>query len=139
MRKNEPISNIMTRDLVTVSQNDKLSRVRQVLADQEIHHVPVVDGDSLVGIISSTDMMKLTFDAGAVDPRQMDAILDQQFSVETVMSRELTTLHAGDTVRDAAMALSDGSFHSLPVVDSEQKLAGIVTSTDVIRYLVEQY
>jgi CBS domain-containing protein len=48
------------------------------------------------------------------------------------------TMPTTGTVRDAAQTLSTQGFHSVPVVDGK-KLAGLVTSTDLIRYLVEQY
>jgi CBS domain-containing protein len=54
------------------------------------------------------------------------------------MKAEPVTIPVSGTVRDAANVLSRGEFHSLPVVDG-RKLAGMVTSTDLIRYLVDQY
>ncbi|MFM7834732.1 MAG: CBS domain-containing protein [Planctomycetaceae bacterium] len=54
------------------------------------------------------------------------------------MRTDVVTMPATGTVRDAAVILSRGGFHSVPVVDGT-RLAGIVTSTDLIHYLVEQY
>jgi CBS domain-containing protein len=65
----------------------------------------------------------------------MDAYLDHQFSVEGLMNRELRTLPRKASVADAANALSDGTIHAVPVVGDGDRLEGIVTSTDLIRYL----
>jgi CBS domain-containing protein len=139
MKRNEPLSSVMTKELTTVNVTNKLSEVRKLLSEQGIHHVPVVSGTKLVGLISATDMVRLSFSAYGADARAVDAMLDHEFSVVKVMSTELTTLKNSQKVRDAAQVLSSGSFHSVPVVDDENNLVGIVTSTDLIRYLADQY
>ena len=139
MKKNEPISKIMSEEVKTVHLAQKLSTVREVLRENSIHHVPVVSGEKLVGILSATDMMELSFGAYGADSRSLDAILDHQFTIEGVMTTDITTINVKNTVREAAKILSSGQFHSLPVVDDNNLLKGIVTSTDLIQYLVDQY
>jgi CBS domain-containing protein len=53
------------------------------------------------------------------------------------MKKNLVTIEINDTLRKAAHLLSDGMFHSLPVIDKDNNLIGIITSTDLIRYLAE--
>ena len=138
MKRSEPISKIMTTDVQTVHTAQKLSEVRRLLAGNAYHHVPVVSGKKLVGIISATDMLQLSLAIYGVDERALDAMLDSQHTIESVMTKTLTTLAAKDTVRTAAEVLAEGKFNSLPVVDGED-LVGLVTSTDLIRYLLSQY
>lgn len=138
MKRNEPITKIMTREIQTVHTGQKLSEVRRMLASNPYHHVPVVSGDKLIGLISATDMIKLSLAIYGVDERAVDAMLDDQHTIESVMTTELTTISTKDTVRRAAELLGEGRFHSLPVVEGET-LVGLVTSTDVIRYLLDQY
>ncbi len=138
MKRNEPVSKIMTTDIATVHTGQKLSEVRRMLANNPYHHVPVVSGEELVGMISSSDMLRLSLGIYGVDERTVDAMLDSQHTIESVMSTKLTTIAAKDTVRAAAELLGEGLFHSLPVVD-DNKLVGIVTSTDIIKYLLAQY
>lgn len=139
MRKNEPITHIMTANPITVHVGQKPSEVRALLAEGAFHHVPVVSGERLVGMISSTDMIRLSFASYVGDDRAFDAWLDHTFTIEEIMQRDLTTLNTGDAVRDAATVLSANNFHSLPVVGAEGALAGIVTSADLIQYLLDQY
>jgi CBS domain-containing protein len=139
MRKNDPISNIMAKKVESVQQGQPLSEAYKLMCNTGVHHIPVLDGKKLTGLISFTDMMKLDLAIGGVNGHSVDAIMDQQFSTVGVMSTDLTTLSEGQTVRDAARLLGDGDFHSLPVIDKNQHLAGIVTSTDLIRYLSDQY
>lgn len=138
MKRNDPISKITTTELQTVHLGQKLSEVRRMLAENPYHHVPVVSGKKLVGLLSATDMVQLSLAIYGVDERAVDAMLDSQHTIESVMTTDLTTISAKDTVRSAATVLGEGKFHSLPVVDGED-LVGLVTSTDVIRYLLEQY
>jgi len=139
MKRNEPIKTIMSPDVTTVNVTHKLSEVRRLMSEQGIHHVPVVSGRKLVGMLSATDMVRLSYSAYGTDERAVDAMLDHEFSVEKVMQTDLVTIKTSESVREAARILRAGQFHSLPVVDEEHALAGIVTSTDLIRYLYDQY
>lgn len=139
MRKNDPISHIMAANVESIQDGQPLSDVRRLMSEKGIHHVPIVSGKKLAGLVSFTDMMKLNLVVSGATEHTIDTILDQQFSIASVMSTELTTLGHKDTVRQAAEKLSEGGFHSLPVVDEKTDLVGIVTSTDLIRYLSDQY
>ncbi len=139
MRHNEPVSHIMKSQPLTVHIAQKVSEVYKLISENPFHHVPVVNGNTLVGLISSTDMMKLSLDAyGTPDAVNLE-YFDSQFSIEDVMSTELVTIKDKDSIRSAAELLSKGSIHSLPVVDGDGALAGIVTTTDLVNYLLAQY
>jgi len=139
MKKNDPITKIMSAKVVSVHQGQKLSDVRHIICESSIQHVPVVDGNKLIGLISFTDLMKLNIVISGADERTVDAIVDQQFTIQDVMVTNLTTLSNTATVREASKILAEGNFHSLPVVDQQQQIVGMVTMTDLIQYLNEQY
>ncbi len=139
MKKNEPISKIVTRDVETTHIGEKVSDVRKLLSKNGFHHVPVVSGKKLVGILSASDILGISVEGVNSDDRSMDAYLDHQFSIEKLMRTDLTTLPANATIAQAADALSDGSIHAVPVVDGNGNLEGLVTSTDLIRFLRAQF
>lgn len=139
MKKHEPISKIMSANVASVQVGQPLSDVRDLMLNANIHHVPIIDGSKLVGLISFTDLMKINFVVNGVDERSINAIIDQQFSIREIMSDKLVTIKNTDTIRDGSELLAKGGFHSLPVIDDEGALVGIVTTTDLIRYLNEQY
>ena len=56
---NERVASIMTRELITVNQDDSLQKVKDILINNRIHHVPVVDGKKLVGLVTTYDLFKL--------------------------------------------------------------------------------
>ncbi len=139
MRKNDPVSHIMTKAVVTLDVSDPLSKARRLFEESNIHHLPVVNGAELVGLLSWTDFLRISFgEFGNQDVRSLDALLDHTYKLRDVMKAAPVTMPASGTVRDAATALASGGFHSIPVVEGS-KLVGIVTSTDLIRYLIEQY
>lgn len=135
MKKNESIAKILTTAVITIHTGQKVSDVRKLIAKHKFHHVPVVSGKKLVGLISASDILGISVEGVGSDDRSMDAYLDHQFSIEGLMTKELATLTIKSTIADAAEALSDGSFHAMPVVDDAGNLIGLLTSTDLIRYL----
>lgn len=137
MRRNELVSKIMTKTPVTVHKGMKLSEVRTSMAENRCHHMPVVSGEALLGMVSSTDLLRVSYEHGQ-DPRHANTVLDHTRSVEDVMQPNLVTLDVKATVRDAAEIFAKNWFHALPIVDSGS-LVGIVTTTDLIEYLLEQY
>lgn len=139
MRKNDPVTNVMAKDLITLNLNDPISKARMLFESLAIHHLPVVSGADLVGILSWSDFLRISFgEFGNQDSRGLDAVLDHTYKLADVMQKNPHTIPASGTVRDAAQLLATQSFHSVPVVDGT-RLVGLVTTTDLIRYLVEQY
>jgi len=138
MKKNESVTRVMTSNPVSISRNESISAARKLLEEKGIHHLPVTDGDNLVGILTSNDLLRVSFgEFGNQDARSLDAILDHTYKLADLMNTP-TTIASSETVRDAATILASHNFHSLPVVDGD-KLVGIVTSSDLIHYLLEQY
>jgi CBS domain-containing protein len=129
----------MSSEMLTVHAAQKVSEVYRLLMENRIHHVPVVNGNELIGMISSTDMMKLSLDAYGTPDSANSEFLDSQFSIQNVMSTDLTTVKPGDSIRSAAEKLSAVAHHSLPVVHVDGTLAGLVTTTDLVNYLLAQY
>lgn len=138
MKKHESIQVVLTSNPITVQKGQKLSEVSAIFREHRIHHVPVLDHKSPVGIISETDILRLIYDADHTDTRTQDAIIDQLHTLSSVMSTDLQTLPITATVRDAAELLSDNHYHSV-IILKDGYLAGIVTSTDLIHYLCEQF
>jgi CBS domain-containing protein len=139
MKKNESIQKILSREIITIHTGQKLSDVRKLLVENTFHHLPVVSGKKLIGLISASDVLGISVEGVGSDERSMDAYLDHQFSIEEIMKTDLKTLTPKSTVAEAAEILSDGTFHAAPVVDDGGDLVGLVTSTDLIRYLRALY
>jgi CBS domain-containing protein len=139
MKRNESVTHIMSKALLTAHEGMKLSEVHHLLQEHRIHHVPVVSGKKFVGMITANDLLRLSYgDPYKQDPRTTDALLDTQ-SIREAMQEDIKTIAPGATVREAAEILSTGGFHGLPVVDEHGELVGLVTTVDLLRYFVAQY
>ena len=98
-----------------------------------------MDGKRLIGIISHTDVLKASVsEVFSQDDKAVDVALDHAVSVKELMTPDPVSVTVNDNVRAAAEVLSEGVFHAVPVVEGDEPV-GIVTSTDLIRYLIAQY
>jgi CBS domain-containing protein len=130
------VASIMTREVEVVGPETPLSEVRGLFAVQALHHLPVVIGEQLVGLISFNDLVRVGMDPNRpVQPRPSVANLQAR---HVMQERPMVVTASEDmTVRQAAAMLSEGHFHSLPVVDADNRLLGVVTSTDLIQHLCD--
>ncbi len=133
--RDEPISTVMTSAIVSIDRDQPLSEAYTALRGASYHHIPVLDGGRPVGMLSSTDILRLVYDIDGSNDKMLTSMLDHQFTIDDAMSSDLTSLPETATVRDAAAALSDGARHSVLVIGVDDSLVGIVTTTDLVRYL----
>ena len=133
--RTEPISTVMTTAIVSIDRDQPLSDAYHALQGAPYHHIPVLDGDRPVGMLSSTDILRLVYDVEGSNDKMLTSMLDHQFTIDDAMSEDLVTLNESATVHDAAELLADGTRHSVLVLDAHGLLAGIVTTTDLVRYL----
>jgi len=137
IKKREQVSAIMTKQPFSVTLKDNLADVERLMQKHFIRHAPVVDGVRLIGMISKTDLERISFleiDGEKVTKSKYYDL----FTVEQVMTKNVHCIQEDDFIKDAAEILSLGSYHALPVL-RENELVGIVTSTDLINYLLKQY
>ncbi len=120
---NEPLSSIMTRNVITVGPDDRLSSARDIFMKNKVHHLPVVHGTKLLGILTTYDLFKYV---------RRDTDYENTF-VKEVMTKHVATLEPEDKVGSAAELFLENRFHAVPIV-KEGELKGIVTSFDVIKY-----
>ncbi|MBK8669769.1 MAG: CBS domain-containing protein [Saprospiraceae bacterium] len=123
------VSLIMTKQPLCVTKNHTLDDVRNLMEQKNIRHIPVIDDGKLVGILSKTDLEKLSL---------LDKSVSQSMSTEHFMTKGVHALQQDDSIKDAAELLSLGSYHALPVLDGEM-VVGIVTSTDLIDFLLNHH
>ncbi|MBL7887586.1 MAG: CBS domain-containing protein [Flavobacterium sp.] len=139
MKQNVPVSSIMTKNVIKLNLSDDLTKAESLFKKHHIRHIPVVNGNVIVGMLSYTDLLRISF-ADAIDEDEdvVDVTVYNMFSVEQVMARNLVKVGPDDTIKKVAEILASKEFHALPVVQGDL-LVGIVTTTDLINYLLEQY
>jgi len=139
MKKRTPISAIMTKEVITLNHTDDLETAEQIFKTNKIRHIPVVSGNTITGMLSYTDIMRISFaDSFSEEEQKVDTAVYNMFTIEQVMAKNLISVSSHTTIKEAAEILSKKEFHAIPVVD-DQKLVGIVTTTDLINYLIDQF
>ncbi len=121
---NEPIHAHMTKDVITLKPDSTLGEAREIMLGKHIHHLPVLEGKRLVGMITSWDIFKLgksVEDYAGIKARE-------------VMTTRVATLEPDQHLGAVADVLTRHLFHAVPIVNDQHELLGIVTSTDIIRY-----
>lgn len=139
MKRGTPISAIMTKNVITLNTSDTLETAERLFKQNHIRHIPVVSGKSIKGMLSLTDLLRISF-ADAVDETEdyVDTIVYNMFTIEQVMAKNLISVTSKTTIKEVAEILAKKEFHAIPVVDNN-KLVGIVTTTDLINYLLTQF
>jgi CBS domain-containing protein len=129
----------MSKDLIALNRTDDLERAELLFKRHNIRHIPVVAGEVIIGMLSYTDLLRISF-ADAVDEseKDVDTLVYNMFTIDQVMAKNITTVDSQTSIKEVAEILASKEFHALPVVD-DGILVGIVTTTDLINYLIAQY
>ena len=129
------VSDIMTREVITLFEEDNLERVSRELSHYRFRHLPVVDDGKLVGILSQRDLLRASVGGLHAGPhaRAREARILEETFVRDVMRTDVRTARPDESVASAAQSMIDGHFGALPVVDGNGTLLGIITENDIVR------
>lgn len=138
----EPISKIMSRDLITVRPNSLLSDVVDVFNNKDVHHIPVVNEEgSCVGIISTSDYQQLQ--SSFTKLRMHDYQLrNRQFFASLLakdaMTHPIVELQSTDGIEKAVSIFLENKIRAI-VIQDEMMCVGIVTAIDVLQFIYEEH
>lgn len=132
--KTTAINKLMTKNLIKLNIEDSLTKAESLFKKHNIRHLPVVKNKEIIGILSYNDLLRISFaDSTDDDGDTIETTVYDMFTLEQVMSKQVSYVNAADPIEVAAELFINETFHALPVVENE-KLVGIVTTTDMIRY-----
>ncbi|ARV07435.1 CBS domain-containing protein [Polaribacter sp. SA4-10] len=137
MRKRIPISEIMTKEVVTLNINDDLVTAEKLFKKNKIRHIPVVENKEILGMLSYSDILRISFADITDDEENIDTFVYDMFTIKQVMAKNVFMVPPYASIKEVAELLAQKEFHALPVVE-DYELVGIVTTTDLIKYLVAQ-
>ena len=137
MTKDMLIKDVMTTRLISLAGTDSLETARKVFEKNQIRHIVILDGDTLVGILSNHDLLRVSFgDTYGDDQANMDDAIVNMLTVKDVMRHKPIFISPDSSIEDAIFILLNRRFHSLPVVEND-KTVGIVTTTDFLKIMVQ--
>jgi CBS-domain-containing membrane protein len=140
------VKDLMSRDVVTISAGDTIHEALTLMGENRVSALPVVDHhDHCVGILSTSDLVDMTRDVDddiynldLVDPTSQRFLLDRlahsmgSETVQSFMSESVTTVDLETSIGKATREMLRNRIHHLPVVDSNDKLIGIISTMDIL-------
>jgi CBS-domain-containing membrane protein len=136
-RAQRSVETVMQREFVSMGAEDRLDLVEDVMRLGRIRHMPVLDGEKLVGILSQRDLLAASLSRALdFDPAQRRTFL-RSVAVAEVMVRDPITVRPDTPLHEAARIMVRHKVGCLPVVDEAGSPVGIVTDTDLLRGVYE--
>ena len=134
MNVNIPISEVMTKEVVSVNPSQKLIDVKHIFDRKNFHHhIPVTENGKMKGMISFVDYLYAIKNATLDD----DDNAYQKLSVKDIMRESPVTKSSSSTLKEIAQELAKGEVHAIVIADNGL-LTGIVSTADVIRFFIAQ-
>ncbi|NNC71024.1 MAG: CBS domain-containing protein, partial [Flavobacteriaceae bacterium] len=98
MKKRTPVSKIMTRNVITLNNTDDLVQAERLFKEHKIRHIPVVSGTEIKGMLSYTDLLRISFaDAVYEDEQEVDTVVYNMFTIEQVMAKNIVSVSSEST------------------------------------------
>jgi CBS domain-containing protein len=119
------LAEVMTRSPLTIQARETLAGAFDAMSEHGLRHLPVLDGQRLVGVLSLRDLYVVEAVAPATEPAQ---------HVAQAMEREIYTVAPGDCVRDVARTMGEHKYGCAVVVDVG-RVVGVFTATDALALL----
>lgn len=145
------IKDIMTKQVITASEDDTVEKCANLLVTNNLSGLPVIDEKGKVkGIVTEGDLIRR---ASRINGPASLEVLGGIFYLESpkkfmdnirrsmsnivrdIMTKEVISVSPDNTIEDATTLLVQKNIKRLPVIDKEENLVGIVSRKDVVKYL----
>jgi CBS domain-containing protein len=128
------VKDVMATKVSTLGRNDTLDLADHVMALDRIRHLPVLEEGRVVGVVSQRDLFRSALAIALGYGERAQKMLLKTLRVKEVMSEPAITISPEATIKDAARLMIERKIGCLPVLEDE-RLVGIVTETDLLRYI----
>lgn len=132
------VANWMSKDVITLTPERSMMKAMKIMKDNNISRLPIVDENgALIGLVSDRDLKEAQpSKATTLDVHELYYLLSD-LKIADIMTKNVVTVRADETVEKCAVLMLEGGFGGLPVVDENGKPVGIITDTDVFNVLVD--
>lgn len=136
------VQDLMTVDPIVVAPEVTLERVMALMQKASIRHIPVVDEQGIVGIVSDLDLKFIHSIPGvfdSVEPGDVEDALQAPVGVvmksRFLIDRDVTSLQARQPLKEAVDLLLGSGLRTLPVLDDDNEVVGILSAVDILRWV----
>ena len=128
------VKELMTKDLKSVSPTERLIHARRVMLEAHVGRLPVIEDETLVGMITSKDLMRAFIDFRKNVPEKYQKSQIKEVSVEDIMSSNPIFTSKDETISEVSKIMMETGYNGLPVVE-DGEVVGIITQTDILRLI----
>jgi acetoin utilization protein AcuB len=130
------VRDIISKKLITLTIRDDVRRAFELMRANRIRHIPVLNGEELVGIITNTDLRQVLTPSKSEGSEQPHYFVSKFSTVEEIMTRDPITVTPQTDVEEAARLLQQHKIGGLPVVEGD-RLVGMITESDIMTVFIE--
>ena len=131
------VKDIMTRDIISISADDRLVHARKVIMDSGVGRLLLTEDNELAGIITSKDIAKAFVSFRKHTPDKYQASQIKELTAGDFMSTHVETISQYASIPQLADAMLETGYNGYPVVDDEDQIIGIVTQSDLLKLIYE--
>ena len=129
------VKEVMVKEVATLDVNDELSLANDIMRLGRIRHLPVLEGNRLVGIISERDLFRSSLAQALGYQGQASRDLMKTLRIKDIMIKEVATISPEANLCEAVKLMMDKKIGCVPVVEDDH-LVGLITETDImLQYL----
>lgn len=129
------VKDIMTPDPITIDPDKPVHEALRIMYQYDVRRLPVIEGGRLVGIISDRDIKQVMGRPALVT--RLSAGEEPSLNVRDVMTRNPITVRGDADLKEAIELTVENKISGLPVVDRDQKLVGVISEIDILRYALD--
>jgi len=136
LRGRMKVKDVMVKEVTTLGLNEELSLADDIMKLGRVRHLPVVDDEKLVGIISQRDLFKASLGSAMGFGEDVRRDFLKTVVVKEVMIKELITISPEADMKEAGRMMLEKKIGCLPVVEEGDRLVGLITETDILRQYI---
>ncbi|RAP52051.1 MAG: hypothetical protein BZ138_03760 [Methanosphaera sp. rholeuAM270] len=134
---NTPIKEVMTNRVITINPDERVVHARRLMIDNDIARVVVVNNGVIIGIFTAKDMAKTIIEFKKRVPEKYQHSQIRNLFIQEVMSQSIVTTTKDSSIAEVAKIMVEQEFSGMPVADEKNKVHGIVSKTDILKYIYD--
>jgi len=130
------VKDFMSDKLITLKVSDDIKKAFELMKINKIRHIPVLDGEKLVGIVTNADLRQVLVPLETDKTKEASLFTSKFSTVYQIMTKDPITVSPQTDIEKAAMLLQKNKIGGLPVVEKD-RLVGMITETDIFGVFIE--
>lgn len=138
MIENISVKDIMSKNLITLHPKESIDKANSVFKEMDIHHIPIVVMNEVVGILSLGDMLCIDGLKNRNLDKHLNNITIGVSTIDEIMTINPICLASTSSLKDVLEIMVTKRINCVPVVNTQAEIVGLVTTHDVNKYLLKK-